>query len=111
MRKTKIICTIGPASDTRETICSLIDNGMNVARMNFSHGNHESHKRVFELLDSVRKEKKLPIAILLDTRGPEIRIGTFKEGKVELKKHQMFALTTVVVVGDENMVSISYKHI
>ena len=78
MRKTKIICTIGPASDSEETLIAMAKAGMNVARANFSHGNHEQHKARFDMIKKVREELNLPIAIMLDTKGPEYRIGIFE---------------------------------
>ena len=90
MRKTKIVCTLGPASDSEERIHSLICAGMDVARFNFSHGSHESHKATFELVSRLREELRLPVATLLDTKGPEIRLGVFKGGKAELHAGQPF---------------------
>ena len=84
MRKTKIICTIGPASANEKTITAMCKAGMNVARLNFSHGTHEGHGEVIALIKSVREKLGLPIAIMLDTKGPEYRIGTFENGKIEL---------------------------
>ncbi len=108
MRKTKIICTLGPASNTRETIKELALAGMNVARFNFSHGTHDSHLAVFKELLSVRNELGLPIAAVLDTKGPEIRIRDFKDGKVTLVEGEQFTLTTRDVEGDQHIVSVSY---
>ena len=82
MRKTKVICTIGPASDNAEVLEQLCLTGMNVARLNFSHGTHEEHKEKIDLIKKVREKLSLPIAIMLDTKGPEYRIKTFKNGKV-----------------------------
>ena len=84
MRKTKIICTIGPASESEDMIRELCKAGMNVARLNFSHGSHEEHKARVETIKKVRTELNLPIAIMLDTKGPEYRIGVFENHKVEL---------------------------
>lgn len=109
MRKTKIICTIGPASESEEILTRMCEAGMNVARLNFSHGVHEEHKVKIDLIKSVREKLNLPIAILLDTKGPEFRIGTFKDGSVELKDGAQFTFTTEVVEGDETKVSVSYK--
>ncbi len=109
MRKTKIICTIGPASGNRETLRALMMAGMNVARLNFSHGTHEEHLEKIRLIKEVRQELNLPVAILLDAKGPEIRTGTFRTGSVELKEGQKFTLTTREVSGDETICSISYK--
>ena len=90
MRKTKIVCTIGPASESEEMLTALCKAGMNVARLNFSHGTHEEHLARIERIKKVRRELDLPIAIMLDTKGPEYRIGTFKEGKVFLKAMIIF---------------------
>ena len=94
MKKTKIICTLGPSSDTEETISDLIDAGMNVARINFSHGTYEEQADKIEKVKRVRERKKVPIAIMLDTKGPEFRIGTFKNGKIFLKEGDKFTFTT-----------------
>ncbi|PID82333.1 MAG: pyruvate kinase [Clostridiales bacterium] len=110
MRKTKIVCTIGPATNTEEKIRELINAGMNVARFNFSHGTHESHKKTMDLLKKVRKEMGKPIGILLDTKGPDIRIGKVKENTV-LVPGKEFILTgdKKFIEGDEKKVYISYK--
>ena len=109
MRKTKIICTIGPACDNEETLTELCRAGMNVARLNFSHGNHEEHLRRINLIKTVREKLDLPIAIMLDTKGPEYRLGTFKNGPVTLKDGDAFTLTTEPVEGDETRASVSYR--
>lgn len=109
MRKTKIICTLGPASEDDETITELMKAGMNVARFNFSHGSHEEHKAKFEKVIRLRHELDLPVATLLDTKGPEIRLRDFENGSVELKEGQRFTLTTDEVMGNEERVSVSYK--
>ncbi len=111
MRKTKIICTLGPASNNRETIMAMVEAGMNVARFNFSHGNHESHLKTFHELSWVRNELGVAVAALLDTKGPEIRTGVLKAGKVTLKEGQEFRLVTKDIEGDENQVSITYKEL
>jgi len=111
MRKTKIICTIGPACDSEETLEKMCRSGMNVARLNFSHGTHEEHLVRIQRLKKVREKLNLPIAIMLDTKGPEYRIKTFKEGKVTLKEGDSFTFTTNEVVGDQNHVSVSYKEL
>lgn len=111
MRKTKIVCTIGPASDSEPVIRSLIQSGMNVARFNFSHGTHESHLKTFQIIRRVREELNLPVATLLDTKGPEVRLGKFENGTVELMKGATFILTTEPVVGNEKMVSVSYPRL
>ena len=90
MRKTKIICTIGPASENEEILIRMCRSGMNVARLNFSHGTHEEHKVKIDLVKHVREKLELPIAIMLDTKGPEYRIGTFKEGKINLNEGDEF---------------------
>ncbi len=111
MKKTKIICTVGPASEKVETLVQMIEAGMNVARLNFSHGNYEEHRqRILAIREAARICAK-PIAIMLDTRGPEIRTGKLKSGKVLLKTGQRFILTTREIVGDENGVMISYSHL
>ena len=109
MKKTKIICTMGPNSDDREVMKQLVLNGMDVARFNFSHGNHEEHKKRYLQLRQVAEETGIPVAALLDTKGPEIRTGILKDGKkITLKEGQEFTLTTEEVVGDETMVHINY---
>lgn len=109
MRKTKIICTIGPASDSEEILKKLCLAGMNVARLNFSHGTHEEHLQRINRIKKVREELGLPIAIMLDTKGPEFRIGTFENGKVNLKTGDEFTFTTEDITGNEQYVSVSYK--
>lgn len=111
MRKTKIVCTIGPASESEEVLRELCLNGMNVARLNFSHGTHEEHLARINRIKKVRQELDLPIAIMLDTKGPEFRIGTFQEGKVNLNDGDTFVFTTEEIIGDENIVSVSYKNL
>ena len=109
MRKTKIICTIGPASENEEMLRKLIEAGMNVARFNFSHGTHEEHEKKFRRVVRMRREMGLPVATLLDTKGPEIRLRDFEGGKVVLEKGQTFTLTTEEVMGDETKASVTYK--
>ncbi len=111
MRKTKIICTIGPASESPEKLKELMLAGMNVARFNFSHGTHEEQKGKFERVLQARKELGLPVATLLDTKGPEIRLRDFEGGKVELKSGQKFILTTEEMLGTAQKASISYKNL
>ena len=111
MRKTKVICTIGPASDNEETLRKLIEEGMAVARFNFSHGTHEEHRKKFDLVKKVRAELRQPIPIMLDTKGPEYRIKTFKDGKVTLKEGDTFTFTTDEIEGDSTRVSVSYKNL
>lgn len=111
MRKTKIVCTIGPASESKEVFSELVKSGLNVARLNFSHGNHEEHLARINMIKEVREELGIPVAILLDTKGPEIRTGTFKEKVVELVEGQEFTLTTDDVEGDSTKCSVSYKNL
>lgn len=111
MRKTKIICTIGPASESEEKLRELMQAGMDVARFNFSHGSHEEHKKKFARVIKISGELNLPIATLLDTKGPEIRLRDFKDGKAELVEGQRFTLTTEEVLGDANRASITYKEL
>ena len=108
MRKTKIVCTIGPASESLETMRQMILAGMNVARLNFSHGSHEEHKIRVDRLKALREELNVPLAIMLDTKGPEIRIGRFKDGGVTLKEGDTFTLTTSPREGDQDGAFINY---
>ncbi|MGN0468882.1 MAG: pyruvate kinase [Acutalibacteraceae bacterium] len=108
MRKTKIVCTIGPACGDEKTLREMCLAGMNVARLNFSHGTHEDHLEKINLIKKVRKELNMPIAILLDTKGPEYRIKTFENGKINVKEGQTFTFTTGDIVGDESRVSVNY---
>ncbi len=109
MRKTKIICTIGPASENEEVLTQMCLAGMNVARLNFSHGTHEEHAKKVALVKQVREKLDLPIAILLDTKGPEYRIRTFKDGKVEIETGATFTFTIDEIEGDETRVAVNYK--
>ena len=111
MKKTKIICTLGPASDNEKVLSEMIDAGMNVARLNFSHGTHEEHAKKIEMIKKVRERKNVPIPIMLDTKGPEFRIKTFKDGKIKLKDGDTFTFTTEDIVGDKTRVSVSFKEI
>ena len=111
LRKTKIICTLGPATDDEATLANLITEGMNVARFNFSHGSHEEQKGRLQLLRRLETELKKPVATLLDTKGPEVRLKDFKNGKAELKAGKTFILTTEDLLGDENKASITYKNL
>lgn len=111
MRNTKIICTIGPSSDNEATLKKMVKAGMNVARLNFSHGTHEEHQNKIDLIKKVREKLNAPIAIMLDTKGPEYRIKTFKDHRVTLKRGDVFTFTTKDVEGDESIVSVSYKNL
>ena len=112
MRKTKIVCTIGPSCEDAATLKAMIRAGMNVARLNFSHGTHEDHQKKIDLLKQVREELGVPLAILLDTKGPEYRIRTFAGGKAELTEGQAFTFTTdQSVIGDASRVAVSYAGI
>ena len=109
MRKTKIIGTIGPASEDPEVFREMCLKGLNVARLNFSHGTHEEHQKKIDMIKAVREELNLPVAIMLDTKGPEYRIGTFRDGKISLKDGDSFIFTTCEVEGDEHTVSVNYR--
>ena len=111
MRKTKIVATIGPASSSEEVLEQMCLAGMNVARLNFSHGTHPQHKEKIELIKRVREKLNLPVAILLDTKGPEFRIQTFEKGSIELKEGDKFTFTVADIVGNEKAVSVSYKNL
>ncbi len=111
IRKTKIVCTMGPNLFEKNLIAPLMLAGMNVARFNFSHGTYESHKHYFDEVCRIRDELGLPVATLLDTKGPEVRVCAFKEGRVELKAGQMFTLTAKDIEGDDKRVSITYKNL
>ena len=111
MRKTKIICTIGPASESEEKLRELMLAGMNVARFNFSHGTHKEQLVKYNRVLKVREELHLPVATLLDTKGPEIRLRDFEGGKVELKAGQKFVLTTDEIMGTAERATISYKNL
>lgn len=111
MRKTKIICTLGPASRDERVLAMMLKNGMNVARLNFSHGTHEYHKETMALFRRVRDRLKIPAAIMLDTKGPEIRLGDFEGGNAVLEKNARFILTTRDILGDASAVAITYKEL
>lgn len=111
MRKTKIVCTIGPACESEERLRELMLAGMNVARFNFSHGTHEEQKEKFQRVQKVREELGLPVATMLDTKGPEIRLRDFEGGRVELVSGQQFILTTEEIMGTAEKASISYKNL
>ena len=109
MRKTKIICTIGPASENERVLSEMCLAGMNVARLNFSHGSHGEHQKKIDLVKRVREKLALPIAIMLDTKGPEYRIGCFADDKVNIPTGARFTFTTDDVLGDETKVSVNFK--
>lgn len=111
MKKTKIVCTIGPSSDSYEVLKALVNEGMNVARLNFSHGTHPEHKKRIDTIKKLRDDLDEPIAIMLDTKGPEIRIKTFKDGMIRIEQGQDFILTSEDLEGDETRVSVTYKDI
>ena len=111
MKKTKIVCTIGPSSDSYEVLKALVNEGMNVTRLNFSHGTHPEHKKRIDTIKKLRDDLDEPIAIMLDTKGPEIRIKTFKDGMIRIEQGQDFTLTSEDVEGDETRVSVTYKEI
>ncbi len=109
MRKTKIVCTLGPATDREGVLRGMLEAGMNVARFNFSHGDHEGHKMRLDALKALRDEMGLPVAAMLDTKGPEVRLKSFVNGSVQLKEGSEFTLHTDLVEGDETQCSISYN--
>lgn len=108
MRKTKVICTIGPACEDANVLSEMCYAGMNVARLNFSHGSHEEHQKKIDLIKATREKLDMPIAIMLDTKGPEYRIGTFENGRIKLDDGDSFIFTTDDVVGNEKRVSVNY---
>ncbi|MGI6688448.1 MAG: pyruvate kinase [Christensenellales bacterium] len=109
--RTKIVCTIGPASEDRETLGKMIDEGMDVCRLNFSHGTHEGHKRRIDTIKELRRQKGVPIAILLDTRGPEIRTGNFEEKDIRLEVGQGFTITMDDIIGNKERCTVTYKRL
>lgn len=109
LKKTKIVCTIGPASESPEVLEQLIKEGMNVARLNFSHGSHEEHAGKIKTIKRIRRKLNAPVGLMLDTKGPEIRIGNFKEKEIFLKPDDIFTLTTRDILGDSSIVSVSYE--
>ena len=111
MKKTKIICTLGPSTNSAEILSAMADAGMNVARLNLSHGTHKDHEEKINMINKVRSDKHIPIAILLDTKGPEFRIKTFKNGKIDLADGDSFVFTTEDTEGDCASVSVSHKGI
>lgn len=111
MRRTKIVCTLGPASDNEQILKKMMKSGMNVARINFSHGTHEEHKKRVDKFKKIRDEIGLPIPLLLDTKGPEIRTGNFKEGQVTLKENDEFVFINEDILGDETKCTLTYKEL
>lgn len=109
MKKTKIVCTLGPSSSDEKTMEAMLKAGMNVVRLNFSHGTHEEHKKTIEKFRHVRDSLKMPAAVLLDTKGPEIRTGNFARGEETLEDGQTFTLTTEAIEGDKERASVTYK--
>ena len=109
MRKTKIICTIGPASSDEKVFSDMCKAGLNVARLNFSHGTHEEHQQKIDMIKKVREKLNLPIAIMLDTKGPEYRIKTFAHSPVTLRDGDDFTFTTRNIVGDNTIVAVNYE--
>ena len=110
-RKTKIVCTLGPATDREGVLREMMLAGMNVARFNFSHGSHAEHQKRLDTLKALREELGLPVAAMLDTRGPEIRLRSFADGPVKLRTGHEFTLTTEDVPGDETRCSITYPEL
>ena len=108
-KRTKIVCTLGPASEKEEVLTALIENGLNVTRMNFSHGSHEEHKGRMDLVKKVREKLNKPVALLLDTKGPEIRTGNFDQPEVLLEEGQKFTITMKDVIGTKEICTVSYK--
>ena len=111
MRKTKIVCTLGPASENEKVLAQMIKAGMNVARLNFSHGSHEEQLKRINLVKKLRRDLNTPIAIMLDTKGPEIRLGKFEDGKAVLSANETITLTTKDVLGNQKLASVSYQGI
>ena len=109
LKKTKIVCTIGPASESPEVLEQLVRNGMNVARLNFSHGSHEEHLEKIKTIKRLRRKLNVPLGLMLDTKGPEIRIGRFEEKEYFLKPDDIFTITTRDVIGNKDIVSVSYE--
>src|SRR5574344_1229402 len=109
MRKTKIVCTLGPATESEDIVRQLMIEGMDVARFNFSHSTHEDHAARLDMIKKVRKDLGIHVAALLDTKGPEVRVKQFEEGKVEVIEGQKFILTTRDVKGTKDIVSVTYE--
>ena len=111
MRRTKIICTMGPATDDVSVLDKLIKTGMDVARFNFSHGTYEEQQRRMDSFREIRRKYQRPVAMLLDTKGPEIRLGDFAAGRVQLQRGQRFILSVKNVIGNEERASVSYANL
>ena len=111
MKKTKIVCTIGPSSDSEEMLRALFKAGLNVCRLNFSHGTHKEHQVRIDRIKKVREELELPIAIMLDTKGPEIRLKQFANKSIHLKREDKFTITTRDVTGDQTICSVTYQNL
>jgi len=111
MKKTKIVCTLGPATDNKEILKDLIKNGLNVARFNFSHGTHEEQKNRMDMTKEVSKELGVHIGIMLDTKGPEVRTGDFEEGFVRLNEGDHYILTSREIIGNQTEGHIQYKNL
>ncbi len=111
MRKTKVICTVGPACENEKILTEMFKAGMNVARINFSHGTHEEHQAKIDLVKKVRKKLRLPVGIMLDTKGPEYRIKTFENKKITLNDGDIFTFTTEDIVGDQTRVAVNYDNL
>ena len=111
MKKTKIVCTLGPSSCTKEVISAMYDAGMNVCRLNFSHGTHEEHAAKIKIIKELRAERGIPLPILLDTKGPEFRTGRYENGKITLKSGDEFTFTTEQIIGNEKKVSVNYPYL
>ena len=111
MKKTKIVCTLGPSSCTKEVISAMYDAGMNVCRLNFSHGTHEEHAAKIKSIKELREERGIPLPILLDTKGPEFRTGRYENGKITLKSGDEFTFTTEQIIGNEKKVSVNYPYL
>ena len=111
MKKTKIVCTLGPSSCTKEVISAMYDAGMNVCRLNFSHGTHEEHAAKIKIIKELREERGIPLPILLDTKGPEFRTGRYENGKITLSAGDEFTFTTENILGNEKKVSVNYPYL
>lgn len=111
MKRTKIVCTIGPASESVDMLCALLRAGMNVARLNFSHGSHEEHAQRIQNIRLASRQCDIPVAIMLDTKGPEIRTGNFKDGRVTLTAGQKVTVTTEMIEGDAKRFAVNYSQL